>query len=483
MPAAGVAWLIVAYLLNRRGYHVLAGALIVALALTALAGAIYVLPGALTVLLPFVGAPTALAALLLSRRAIYVTVTLTICAVAGAVAASWFFPAPLVFVFPPSSDVLLLSMASLSAVMFALALAPLRGHVTALRDRLALAEAAALELAALRDHAEQTCADAQRQLAAQQRYTDMILRHMSDGVVTVDQNDVIIRANAVAQTLWATVDSAPLVGDVITRVRTLLDAQDQATAQAEIEPVSNESASSEDGVTYMLRDRREHARLARLRGALLRLLTDEMRAPLTSVITALEMTLGQNLPEGADRVLLGARRNGQRLLDLVTLILEITQIEQRPDILRRSARPLRPIIEAGIAQTTPLQHQGAVTVIVEYNGDGVFWFDAERMQRAFVHLLERALRNSPPYSTVQVRTERQNGSVMVRISDQGPGLTEQQRDLLFDQQSLTDDRGASALALAFSKLVIEVHGGRVWVESSGSQGCAYMFLLPLQTEQ
>jgi signal transduction histidine kinase len=240
-----------------------------------------------------------------------------------------------------------------------------------------------------------------------------------------------------------------------------------------------QSSAREDGYTHVLLDRRERARLTRLRGELMSLLADEMRNPLTSMVTALEMTLGQNLPDGADRVLVGARRSGQRLLDLVTTMLEINQLEHNPGALRRSPAPLRPILDAGIAQTAPLQHQGAVTVVVEYSGDGVVMIDGDRMRRAFVHLLEYALRQSPPYSTVQVRTELQNDTLVVRISDQGPGLTPQQREVLFDQRAVGDERKSPALGLAFSKLVIETHGGRVMVESSGSHGTTYAFSLPI----
>jgi signal transduction histidine kinase len=119
-------------------------------------------------------------------------------------------------------------------------------------------------------------------------------------------------------------------------------------------------------------------------------------------------------------------------------------------------------------------------VVVEYSGDGAILLDGERMRHAFVHLLEQALRHSPPYSTVQVRTERQNGSVIVRISDQGPGLTPQQCETIFEQRAATEGRNAPALGLAFSKLVIEKHGGRVWVESNGSRGSTYVFALPVE---
>ena len=120
---------------------------------------------------------------------------------------------------------------------------------------------------------------------------------------------------------------------------------------------------------------------------------------------------------------------------------------------------------------------GAVTMVVEYSGDGVVLMDTERIRRAFIYLLENALRHSPPYSTVQVRIERQNGSLVVRISDQGAGLTAPERETLFDQRAMPDGRNTPPLGLAFSKLVIETHGGRVWVESNESQGTTYAFTL------
>jgi len=69
---------------------------------------------------------------------------------------------------------------------------------------------------------------------------------------------------------------------------------------------------------------------------------------------------------------------------------------------------------------------------------------------------------------------------VVRISDQGAGLTAEQRESLFDQRASTDGRHTPALGLAFSKLVIETHGGRLWVESAESQGTTYAFTLPVE---
>jgi signal transduction histidine kinase len=132
-----------------------------------------------------------------------------------------------------------------------------------------------------------------------------------------------------------------------------------------------------------------------------------------------------------------------------------------------------------MAQIAPLAQQAAVTISVEYGGESTVMIDAERTQVAVIHLLEYALRRSPPYSTVQVRTEQQMRMAVVRISDQSPTLAASEREALFDARSISGERGASALGLAFSKLVIELHGGRLWSEGSGSQGNTYAFSLPI----
>jgi signal transduction histidine kinase len=478
---AGGTWLLIAYLFSRARRHRIAGGMIVMLTVASLGLAIYLLPEYLLVFLPFASLPIALSALLLSRRAVYLATVVTIAALFGAqFAALQAPPPPFGLGLPPPSSSLAMNMSVLALFFLAMIVAPLRGELARLFEQLRQREAAQARAEQSQRAAEGARDDALEQLGRQQRNLHMVADHVGDGVIAVSDAGQIIHANAIARSLWAEIASGDLIGQRFDQLRSALTGPTAAAQYVEIVDLPAGASDRIEGYTHILLDRRERARLARLRGELLSLLADEMRNPLTSMVTALEMTLGQNLPDGADRVLVGARRSGQRLLDLVTTMLEINQIEQNPGVLRRAPAPMRPILDAGIAQTTALQHQGAVTVVVEYSGDGTVMVDAERMRRAFVHLLEHALRHSPPYSTVQVRTECQSDTLIVRISDQGPGLTPQQRDSLFDQRATPDERNTPALGLAFSKLVIETHGGRILVESSGSQGSTYAFTLPIE---
>jgi signal transduction histidine kinase len=476
----GGTWLLIAYIFSRMRRYRIAGGMIVALVLIALTAALYVVPDYRYALLPFATIPIALTAMLLGRRAVYLAAITTIVALFGVDIAARQWPPPAFGLALPAPSVEIdRNLAALALFVLALILAPLRGELARVLELLRQREDA-------RTHAErsQQSAESDRdriieQLEWQQQNFAAVLEQISDGVIAINAAGKVVRANSTAASLWNEIASGDLIGQRIEQLRAKLSGPTAAAQYVDVIELPPDASARDEGYTHVLLDRRERARLARLRGELMSLLADEMRNPLTSMVTALEMTLGQNLPDGADRVLVGARRSGQRLLDLVTTMLEIHQIEHNQGVLRRSPAPLRPILDAGIAQTTALQHQGAVTVVVEYSGDGVVMIDGDRIRRAFVHLLEHALRQSPPYSTVQVRTEAQNDSMVVRISDQGPGLTPQQRDVLFDQRATPDERRAPALGLAFSKLVIETHGGRIQVESSGSHGTTYAFTLPV----
>ncbi|HEX5689918.1 MAG TPA: PAS domain-containing sensor histidine kinase, partial [Roseiflexaceae bacterium] len=453
----GAVWLIVAFVLSRRNYVRTAGALVVGLAGAALTLTIYLLPGFALSLLPFAALPVVLAALLVGHRSIFLAAALTILAVIGAFALAGSLPPPDLGLGQPSQGTVLV-MWAVSMLLLALALAPLRREILRLLQDLQQGEQAQARATQGQADAERGRAEAEAQLAWQQRHTATLLDNISDGAIAVDATGRVTNANAAARALWVALAGGDILDKSYEQVGALLAGPSAATAHVDIVPLGADAQAEPGAYTHVLRDQREHARMARLRGELLGLLTSEMRNPLTSMITALEMTLGQNLPEGADRVLVGARRSGQRLLDLVTTMQEIDQIERGPEMLQRSAASLRPVVEAGIAQTAPLAQQGAVTVVVEYGGDGKVVMDAERLRRAFVYLLEHAVRHSPPYSTVQVRIERQNGTLLVRISDQGAGMNADEREALFTQQYPLEGRNAPPLGLAFSKLLIEKHG-------------------------
>jgi signal transduction histidine kinase len=465
------AGLIAALILQRLRQLRLAGWVLLCLTLATLGVALYAFPLYRTLILPAAVLPVALAALLLDFQDVYIAALL---AVATTMLVWWFtLGMPQTLALPAMLPAI---SSCVTTLLTAMIVAPVRR-----RQRLATRVAQHADTALAQ--AGERIAEGERRLAASvaqraqdTRHIHTVLDRIGDGLIISDDAGKVTYANPAARSIWASLVGGEFEGRSVAAIAAALrpfnTASGKTAGSQHIELFAAHPNDSQpgEGTTYVLLDRRDRARLARLRGELLELLAEEMRDPLASMLTALEMTLGQNLPDGADRVLVGARRSGQQLLDLVVTLLEINQLEGSREVLRRSPASLRSVVEGGIAQTSPLAQKSSVHVVVEYGSDAMLPLDKDRLRRAFVNLLDIALRRSPPYSTIQVKTQRQGNAIVVRVSDQGPGMPLA--------------KGSPTLGMTFSKLVVEAHDGRLWEEESrDGQGSTMCFMLPLGADK
>ena len=113
--------------------------------------------------------------------------------------------------------------------------------------------------------------------------------------------------------------------------------------------------------------------------------------------------------------------------------------------------------------------------------------DPDRLERIFLNLISNALKFSPPDSKVIIAArEAIDGDVLVSISDQGKGLSDEDSTRIFRrffQADSTKKPGGVGLGLYISRLLVEAHGGRIWVESSVGRGSTFRFTLPVSTER
>jgi signal transduction histidine kinase len=141
--------------------------------------------------------------------------------------------------------------------------------------------------------------------------------------------------------------------------------------------------------------------------------------------------------------------------------------------------------------------QGVVVVRERANVDGVridvtadpaadvVEGDARRIQQVIFNLLSNAVKFTPPGGAVDVTTARVNGEVWVSVSDTGPGIAPEDHERLFDEFQQTEagiaQREGTGLGLALSKRFVELHGGRIWVESELGRGSTFVFALPARS--
>ena len=108
--------------------------------------------------------------------------------------------------------------------------------------------------------------------------------------------------------------------------------------------------------------------------------------------------------------------------------------------------------------------------------------DLDRLERVFLNLISNALKYSPGGSPVLIKAEARNGEVLMSVIDQGPGIAPQELPRVFERFFRTGEaRRAEGLGLGLhiSKLLIEAHGGRIWVESEEGKGSTFHFTLPV----
>jgi signal transduction histidine kinase len=99
------------------------------------------------------------------------------------------------------------------------------------------------------------------------------------------------------------------------------------------------------------------------------------------------------------------------------------------------------------------------------------------------NLLSNAVKFTPTGGSVDVRATRVNGEVRVSVADTGPGIASEDLDRIFEEFQQTEagleQREGTGLGLALSKRLVELHGGRIWVESEPGSGSTFTFTLPI----
>ncbi|MHB1416804.1 MAG: sensor histidine kinase, partial [Chloroflexota bacterium] len=108
--------------------------------------------------------------------------------------------------------------------------------------------------------------------------------------------------------------------------------------------------------------------------------------------------------------------------------------------------------------------------------------DPERVERVVVNLVTNALKYSTPGKPVVVRVQPSDGEAMVSVIDEGPGISSEELPHLFQRYrraAAGNKAGGLGLGLYIARLIVEAHGGRIWVESEVGKGSTFSFTLPL----
>jgi two-component system sensor histidine kinase KdpD len=230
-------------------------------------------------------------------------------------------------------------------------------------------------------------------------------------------------------------------------------------------------------VTY-LRD--QEAR----REALMATLSHELRTPITSLGMALDLLRrdGRNLDPEQRNLLDTAQEDVERLRDVAQRLLDLSRSRATNIALERRQVDLRHIIPRVVKIfTVQADEKGIALNTIIPAEDLTITGDEIKLMWALSNLLANALRYTPAGGRVEIGASRRDGSILVAVSDTGPGIPAEQRERIFERfvQSVDGGEfGAAGLGLAIVRDIVQAHGGRIQLESEVGRGSRFTLDLP-----
>jgi PAS domain S-box-containing protein len=237
-------------------------------------------------------------------------------------------------------------------------------------------------------------------------------------------------------------------------------------------------------VQWILRDMSERLELDQLRTDLTSMIFHDLRSPLGNILSSLEVmqTSITREDEALQAVLSIALRSGRRASRLVESLLDLDRLEADQAVLEISTAAIGALITEAVEEVHPTaEAKGHVLKFNLTRGLPKVEIDVDMMRRVLINLLENAIKYTRSGGRITISAGIDGDEVIVSVRDSGPGIPVKDQLHIFDkftrvrQESRLKGRG---IGLAFCRLAVEAHGGRIWVESEEGKGSTFQFTLP-----
>jgi len=179
--------------------------------------------------------------------------------------------------------------------------------------------------------------------------------------------------------------------------------------------------------------------------------------------------------------------NGRHLLRLINDVLDLSKIEAGQLVLSLDDYSLSDLVHGVVAAVEPLAAEKRLMFKAEVTpglpaGRG----DERRLSQVLLNLVGNAIKFTDK-GEIAIRASATNGAFTVAVRDTGPGISMADQAKIFEEfqqadSSITKMKGGTGLGLSIAKRIIEMHGGRIWVESELGKGSKFHFTVPVRVE-
>jgi len=241
----------------------------------------------------------------------------------------------------------------------------------------------------------------------------------------------------------------------------------------------------EGTVLILLQDRTQIKKVEELRQTFVSNVSHELRTPLTT-LKALQETLQDCIdsdPDAAKRFLGHMDIEIDKLTQMVLELLDLSRIESGRAEMRKTITDVKQLLQLPVERMKPQADRAGLSLIINCPPDlPMVNVDAEQIERVLMNLIHNSIKHTAPGGEIIVSAAISENQMMIKVSDNGEGISQQDLPRIFERFYKTDQArasGGTGLVLAIAKHIIEAHAGKIDADSRPGEGATFTITLPL----
>jgi signal transduction histidine kinase len=220
-------------------------------------------------------------------------------------------------------------------------------------------------------------------------------------------------------------------------------------------------------------------------------MSHELRTPLNVILGYAELILDRiygEVPEKIDEILLRVQQSGRHLLGLINDVLDLSKIEAGELRLSLNDYSMAEVVKTVVTAVEALAAEKRLMLTVSVDPDlPTGRGDERRITQVLLNLVGNAIKFTEA-GEVSIAVRASDGEFAVSVSDAGTGIAPADQERIFEEfqqidSSSTRSKGGTGLGLSIAKRIVDLHGGRMWVESALGKGSTFSFTLPARVER
>jgi len=331
-------------------------------------------------------------------------------------------------------------------------------------------------------------------LADERDLSDTIINTMSEALFALDENTRISLLNRAADSLFdfdksplgrelSEATGEPLLGDLVERVAPDKVTSVEFTLEAgEQRHLLAKAASQRSGrgCVVVIHDITEIRRMERMNREFIANASHELRTPVTVIRANAELLADGIFDDGptAKKLLTALDHNAERLANILSDLLNLARLDARKHQVSLKAIPLAAIANSVVTTLQPVADSKQIALELKIPAESHVLADAGTLEQILSNLLENAIKFTPEKGRVWITQRSIGNRVQTRVHDNGPGIPEEHRSLLFQRFYRVDtgrsrSMGGTGLGLAIVKDLAGVMKGRVGMEPGQPDGSIF----------